>query len=83
MIANWLSPDTNVFKTVADAMNVARDMDMSWLAIDGTGEVYASEHKPKAHCNYALWIWLFDERPVRIGWYDLGDKDWRDCVWEL
>lgn len=76
-------PDTNVFDTVASAATLASDMGLSWLCIDGTGDVYAGENKPESHCKHALWIWLFGERPIRLGWYDLGGKDWRDCRYEL
>ena len=83
MKASWLSPDTTVFETIEAVKTEAADRDYSWVAIDGTGTVYAGDRKPEAHQSYNLWIWLFDIQSDRIGWYDLGGKDWRDCRYEI
>lgn len=83
MTASWLSSDTTVFDTIEAVKNEAASRGYFWVAINGTGAVYAGDRKPEMHQNYNLWVWLFDIQADRMGWYDLDDKDWRDCRYEI
>lgn len=68
------------YKHYSEAVYDAWKLDKSWVAMDASGEIWAGECHPEYHEYLPVWLWPFDEFPVKLG-YIFPIKNWRECKW--